>query len=246
MIGQPFLAEFGRHLREARVRAGLSVTELAARARLSRRHLTEAEAGRANLSLTKLADLARALELSPAVLVDVRSWPNKSGRIALVGLRGAGKSSVGRALALALEVPFVELDRRVEGLAGLPLASIFDLHGAAGFRRLEAEALECVLAEGDALVIATSGSVVLSPKTFARLCATCRTVWLAATPAVHWQRVAAQGDRRPIEGRPQAFAELERTLAERESAYARCEVRIDTTRQAAEEIAAELARRFSA
>src|SRR5262245_45106451 len=229
MEGQSLLAELGRRLREARVRAGLTVAELAQRSKLSRRYVTEAEAGRANLSILKLAALAAALRAPLAELVDLQLVSPHSERVALVGLRGAGKSSVGRELALRLEAPFVELDQRVEELAGMPLAEIFSLQGEEHFHRLEGEALEAVLASGERMVIATGGSIVASSANFERLRATCRTVWLSAAPEEHLARVAAQGDRRPMQGRPRALQELEELLARREPLYARCEVAVDTS-----------------
>jgi XRE family transcriptional regulator, aerobic/anaerobic benzoate catabolism transcriptional regulator len=233
-----------RRLREA---AGLGVSELARLAGLSRRHLTEIEAGRANPSVTRLVDLTRALEVDPADLLTGdadRRGVARGGRIALVGLRGAGKSSVGSALALALEVPFVELDRRIEDLAGLALAAIFELHGSAGFRRLEAEALERVLAEGERFVLATGGSIVTSPATFARLRQACHTVWLRTGPEIHYERVLAQGDRRPMAGRPRALDELKQLLAEREPLYARCEHQLDTTDLDVEQTVERLVERY--
>src|SRR5687768_387340 len=208
MENQTLLHEFGRRLRASRTLAGLSVSDLARTSGISRRHVTEAEAGRANLSLTKLQALAEALGVRPGELIDFDGGDLRAGRIALLGLRGAGKSSVGRGLALALEVPFVELDQRVEELAGLSLAAIFDLHGVPGFRRLEREALEAVLSEGGRMVIAAGGSLVRAADTFARLRQTCHTVWLRARPEDHYQRVVAQGDVRPMRGRPAAMAEL--------------------------------------
>lgn len=229
MESLPILAELGRRLRSARAAAGLGVGELAQRSGVSRRHITEAEAGRANLTVTKLHALAEALGVRAGLLVDFDVSALRAGRVALLGLRGAGKSTVGRALALALEVPFVELDQRVEELAGMPLAAIFDLHGVAGYRRLEREALEALLAKGGSLVLATGGSLVRSPDTFARLRQTCHTVWLRAAPEEHLQRVAAQGDDRPMHGRPEALSELKALLAEREADYARCEMTVVTS-----------------
>jgi XRE family aerobic/anaerobic benzoate catabolism transcriptional regulator len=214
---------------------------------MSRRHLTEIEAGRSNLTVARLVDLAQALELDPGELLvppGERAAVARGGRIALVGLRGAGKSTLGRALALALEVPFIELDRRIEELAGLGLAAIFELHGAAGFRRLEAEALERVLAEGERCVLATGGSIVTSPATFERLRRACHTVWLRAPGEVHYERVVQQGDRRPMAGRPRALEELKALLAEREPLYARCELQIDTGKLDLERTVATLAARF--
>lgn len=246
MDERTILTELGRRLRAAREESALTVSELARRSGVSRRHVTEAEAGRANLSVTKLCALAEALGLRPSRLLELELDAARSQRIALVGLRGAGKSTVGRKLALALEVPFIELDRRVEELAGLSLATIFDLHGAAYFRRLEAEALEKVLAEGERWVLATGGSIVRSPTTYARVLQSCRTVWLRADAEAHHARVAAQGDRRPMAGRPRAMDELRALLAEREPEYSRCELVVDTDRRDADQIVAELARRFEA
>lgn len=242
MDRQVLFRELGRKLRSAREAAGLSVTELAERSGVSRRHVTEAEAGRANLSVGKLFDLSEALGVRLTRLFDLE--PTKPARVALVGLRGAGKSSLGRALALALEVPFVELDQRVEELAGLSLAAIFELHGSQGFRRFEAEALEKVLSEGERFVLATGGSIVNSPETYARLRATCHTVWLKATPEDHYARVVAQGDLRPMRGRPRAIEELRALLETREGLYAQCEHTVFTSGSTPQAIVADLATRF--
>ncbi|MBK8179154.1 MAG: helix-turn-helix domain-containing protein [Planctomycetes bacterium] len=246
MEPQPILAELGRRLRTARLAADLSVSDLARHSGVSRRHVTEAEAGRANLTVTTLHALAESLGLRAGELVDFDVSALRAGRIALLGLRGAGKSSVGRALALALEVPFVELDQRIEEQTGMALAAIFDLHGVAGFRRMEREALEAVLSGGGSLVLATGGSLVRASDTFARLRQTCHTVWLRARPEEHYQRVAAQGDVRPMRGRPEAMAELRALLSEREADYARCELTLDTSGRGVPDLAAELAARFSA
>lgn len=232
------LRELGRRLRDARERSGLSVTELALRAGVSRRYVTDAEAGRANLSVIKLSELAGALAVPIRDLVDLPTLARRGERIALVGLRGAGKSTVGRRLALELEVPFVELDARVEQIAGMTLAEIFDLHGEEHFHGLEREALEQVLAEGERMVIAAGGSIVASPETFERLRETCRTVWLQAEPHDHFQRVLDQGDRRPMKNRPRAMAELESILAAREPLYARCEIAVETSPRSVDQVVA--------
>jgi XRE family aerobic/anaerobic benzoate catabolism transcriptional regulator len=238
--GDPLLRRFAGRLRSLRAEVGLSVTELAARAGLSRRYLTEAEAGRANPSLLKLDALAGALGVGIAALLAGESRATE--RVALVGLRGAGKTTLGRQLALELEVPFIELDERVEEIAGLSLSEVFDLHGVRRFRELEAEALASVLSEeGERVVLATSGSIIDSPGTWARLRATCRTVWLRAEPAEHMRRVMEQGDRRPMRDRPRAMQELRELLAERGERYAECERVIATDDRSVEELARELA-----
>jgi XRE family aerobic/anaerobic benzoate catabolism transcriptional regulator len=241
---QGLLRRLGERLRGAREKAGLSVVELARRAGLSRRTLTEIEAARTNPTLVSLAALAQAAGAELHELLAPDAGHRRHGRIALVGLRGAGKSTVGRRLALLREVPFVELDRRVEEQAGLSLGAIFELHGAAWFQKVQREALERVLAEGENLVLATGGSIVADEATFARLRQTCHTVWLRARPEDHLARVAAQGDLRPMRGRPRALEELAGILAAREAAYARCELAIDTSARTAESVVQELLRRF--
>lgn len=242
---QPLLDEFARRLRALRASAGLSVSDLAREAGVSRRHITEAEAGRANPSLQKLDALARGLGVGLGRLCDLGGGPRRrTRRIALVGLRGAGKSTLGRLLARRLEVPFVELDRRVEEAAGIGLAEVFELQGASAFHELEAEALEGVLREGDALVLSTGGSVVESPATFERLRETCRTVWLRASPEEHYRRVVEQGDRRPMRDRPRAMEELRELLAAREVEYGRCELRLETEGRRPEELVLDLEERL--
>ena len=235
---QALLARFGHRLRSARESEGLAVSELADLAGLSRRYVTEAEAGRANLSLLKLAALARALHLPLAELCDLPLAQGRLERVALVGLRGAGKSTVGRELARRLECPFVELDRRVEERAGLGMGELLDLSGTETYRRLEREVLEQVLSEGGRQVIATGGSIVTAPGTFGRLRDACRTVWLQAEPENHLQRVLAQGDQRPFEGRPRALEELRALLAGRQRLYGRCEWHVRTDDRTPEEVAA--------
>ncbi len=242
---QSFFDELGRRLRAAREAAGRSLADVAREAAVSRRYLTDAEAGRANMSLALCLRLAQALGRPLAELVDIPLRARARERIALTGLRGAGKSTVGRRLARELEVPFVELDARVEERAGLDLRSIFDLHGEPYFRRVEAETLEEVLAEGERVVLATSGSIVTAPRTFERLLETCRTVWLRADASEHYERVLAQGDRRPMQGRPDAMDELEGILRGREPLYARCEIAVETSARDVAEVVAEIVRRLA-
>jgi XRE family aerobic/anaerobic benzoate catabolism transcriptional regulator len=149
-------------------------------------------------------------------------------RIALIGLRGAGKSTLGAALAERLGMPFVELDRVIENEAGLTLDLIFDFHGQAGFRRLERKCLEDVLARGEGFVLATGGSLASEPATFERLLSSCLTVWVSASPEEHMQRVIAQGDMRPMADNTDAMADLRRILAAREPLYRKADMRVDT------------------
>ena len=241
---QGCLEELGRRLRRAREERSLSVTETARAAGVSRRYLTEAEAGRANPSILILGRLAAALDLALSELLTLRPPSQKLERVALVGLRGAGKSTVGRLLARGLEVPFVELDRRVEELSGLSIGEVFDLHGAQGFHRFERAALEKVLSEGERVVIATGGSIVDSEANFRRLRETCRTVWLRASAEEHFQRVVEQGDRRPMQGNPHAMEELRGKLADRAPRYATSELELVTSGVAPARLAEEIQKRL--
>ncbi len=228
MRPESLLQEVGRRLRAARRDRDLTLKEAAGRAGVSTRYLRMAEAGEANLSLLKLAALARALRIRLADLCDLPLAAAPELRIALLGLRGCGKSSVGRALARQLEVPFVELDALVEERAGIPLGEVFSLHGDAFYRELQREALEAWLAQNGTGVIATGGSLVNDEDTFRRLRETCRTVWLRATPEEHWRRVVGQGDLRPIRDRPRAMTELRTLLESREPRYAQADLAVDT------------------
>lgn len=241
---QRILDELGSRLRAARARSELSVSDLAREAGVSRRYVTEAEAGRANLSIVKLAELSHALGVPLADLCAV-PLARTLERVALVGLRGAGKSTIGPRLAAELDAPFVELDRRVEEAAGMALAEIFNVHGEAGFHRFESEALERLLAEGERVVLAAGGSIVASPQSFRRLLASCRTVWLRAQPAEHLQRVRDQGDLRPMQDRPRAMLELQALLAAREPDYRRCEIAVETSARGIDETVTEIITRLA-
>ncbi|MGQ0552523.1 MAG: shikimate kinase [Planctomycetota bacterium] len=241
MRDEALLVEVGKRLATARQAQGLSLSEAAERAGLSRRWISMAENGQANLSLLKLAALASALRLPMRELCDLELGGAPEFRVALLGLRGAGKSSVGRALAHRLEVPFFELDRLIEDRAGMSLGSLFEIHGEARYRELQRATLEHWLQQHGSGVLATGGSLVSDEPTYARLRATCRTVWLRATPEEHWQRVVDQGDMRPMRNNPRAMAELREILAAREPRYALADLTALTSGQDPDGVAAEIA-----
>ena len=169
----------------------------------------------------------------------------RRGRIALVGLRGAGKSTLGALLADRLEAPFLELDRLIEQESGVSLSVIFDLYGQSGFRRLERRVLDQVIERYPRFVLATGGSLVSEPATFERLLTMCFTVWLRATPEEHMQRVIAQGDMRPMADNRESMSDLRRILDVREPLYRKADATIDTSGGPVEETAEKLAQACS-
>jgi len=197
--------------------------------------------------------LSQFLErLSPPTLAEARdlllkrfSKPSEDARrrrIALIGLRGGGKSTLGGRLAERLDVPFIELDREIERRSGATLSEIFDMFGQETFRRAEREALDDVLRQHQNFVIATSGSIVTEPGTLELLLASCFTVWVRAEPEEHMKRVMAQGDMRPMANSARAMDDLISILRSREPLYAKAEVALMTTGKTPEQNLAELLR----
>jgi XRE family aerobic/anaerobic benzoate catabolism transcriptional regulator len=149
-------------------------------------------------------------------------------RIALIGLRGAGKSTLGDRLARHLDVPFIELDAEIERDFGLSLGEIFALSGQSAYRRSERRALGGVLERHPCFVLAAGGSIVAEPGTYEELLACCFTVWIKASPEEHMSRVIAQGDFRPMADNKEAMADLERILTARTPLYARADAVVET------------------
>lgn len=243
------LAALGEHVRALRHERGLTLAELARATGLSARYLVSLEAGDGNISLLRLFELADALAVPADVLVrsalEARASgsPEKARIVSLVGLRGAGKSTVGQALAHATRAAFVELDARIAERAGMSLGMVFEMHGEAHFRKLEAETLEAVLASPGPLVLATGGSLVTAEATYERLRRTTHTVWLKATAEEHWERVVAQGDGRPMKGRANAMNELRGLLKSRAPLYGLADVVVDTSGLSVDAVTAEVVRR---
>lgn len=156
-------------------------------------------------------------------------------RIALVGLRGAGKSTLGQMLANDLDVPFVELSREIEKFAGCSIREIHDLYGTNAYRRYERRALEETIQIYNEVVIATPGGIVSDAATFNQLLSHCTTVWLQAAPEEHMSRVTAQGDTRPMAASTEAMEDLRRILNGRSAFYSKADLTVDTTRQTLEQ-----------
>jgi XRE family transcriptional regulator, aerobic/anaerobic benzoate catabolism transcriptional regulator len=244
-----FLHALGRRVRLNRVRRGMTRRILAAQSGVSERYISAVEAGTGNGSILLLRALAVALNVGLRELLDdatelgaavTERDPGFRGRIALIGLRGAGKSTLGSLLAAQTGVRFVELDREIEKDAGLGLGEIMELHGQAGFRRLERGVLERVIAACPAAVIAAGGGIVAETATFQRLLGACLTVWVKAAPEVHMQRVIDQGDLRPMRDNRRSMDDLRAILASREALYARADIHIETTGRSVTATLAEL------
>ncbi|MDP2824965.1 MAG: helix-turn-helix transcriptional regulator [Sulfuritalea sp.] len=182
--------------------------------------------------------------LEEALLRLMRDFGNEDAsrrkRIALVGLRGAGKSTLGRALASELSLPFVELNSAIEAEAGMSLNEIFMLYGQPGFRRLERRCLESFIAQHESAVITVGGGIVSEAETFNLLLMNCFTVWVKATPEEHMSRVVAQGDFRPMEGNAEAMEDMRRILVARESLYSKADFTLDTTGRQPEDCLTQL------
>jgi XRE family transcriptional regulator, aerobic/anaerobic benzoate catabolism transcriptional regulator len=235
-----FLQALGVRLRLLRARRGMTRRILAQQSGVSERYISAMEGGTGNGSILLLRAIAGALNLPLGALLEDASdspaqplprAPGYQQRIALIGLRGAGKSTLGAALAAQLEVPFIELDRLVEREAGMQLGEILELHGQAGFRRLERSVLDQTIAAHPSAVLAAGGGIVSEPDTFDTLLTHCLTIWLRASPEEHMQRVIDQGDLRPMRDNRQAMADLRAILASREALYARADLVVDTSGQ---------------
>jgi XRE family transcriptional regulator, aerobic/anaerobic benzoate catabolism transcriptional regulator len=254
-VAEALLQGLGARIRSRRTGRGWTQAELCRRAGISHRFLVQVESGSGNPSLMRLSELATALECSLVSLLGglggstdeldrlvvlagemsperrrlLLNTAGGSGRkVALVGLRGAGKSTIGARVAAALSWDFVELDGYIREQAGMPLRELFEYHGVERYRALRLEALESVLAASGDAVIEVGGSIVMDQEAYARLRASSETVWLQATPEEHLRRVKEQGDTRPMAGREDPLGELRGILKQRRPLYALSRFRLDT------------------
>jgi XRE family aerobic/anaerobic benzoate catabolism transcriptional regulator len=264
------LRALGDRLRLQRARRGMTRRALAGKSGVSERYIAQMEGGHGNVSVLLLHAIADALGIAATELLadppEAEAVDNllarlpeeqrrearkllierfgedraRPERIALIGLRGAGKSSLGRMLAAARGAPFFELDREIERESGIELRELFERDGQAGFRRMERQVLERLVRTQARAVIAAGGSIVADARTYAMLLAHCRTVWIRASPEEHMQRVVDQGDLRPMADNGQAMADLRAILASREALYARADLTLDTSGRSLAESFAEL------
>ncbi len=262
------LAEIGARIRTERAKRGMTRRALAGQCQTSDRYLAQLEGGAGNPSVLVLDAIARALGLDPidllpggSALRGLRRLPpqqltalmraaekrnrgtaHRARRIALIGLRGAGKSTLGEALAGHIEAPFVEIDSMIEQRHGAPLGTLFEVYGQGTFRRVERDCVTEALANYDNVVIATAGGVVADEDTFAHLLEKSHVIWLQASPAEHMRRVLDQGDFRPMEHNRDAMKDLVGILDARAPLYGRAHATVDTSGKPFEVCVAELVR----
>ena len=237
------LVRVGERVRTARKSRRYSRRELSERSGVSPRYLAQLEGGEGNISIGLLQRIGIALGQPIEALVAAEGATargRKAERLCLIGLRGAGKSTLGARLGEALGVPFVELNEAIEREADMPVGEVIALYGEEHYRRLEADTLGHIVATRERVVLAVAGGVVEAPDTFAELVDRFHTVWLRAEPAEHMARVRAQGDLRPMAGNPRAMERLREILAERESRYRRAEHHLDTGGRTVEDSLADL------
>lgn len=246
-----FLAALGQRVQAARKAASQSRRALSETTGISERYLAQLEGGSGNISIGLLNKIAMALEVplsslvadeDPLVTELLSSTPEQrdlvakalrpsqrhGGRIALIGLRGAGKSTLGALAAKRLGLPFHELNDLIADSAGISVTELFALYGQEGYRELESQAVGDLI-HGPPMILAVAGGIVSEPQTFQKLLNNFRTVWLRAGPEEHMQRVRDQGDERPMDGNPGAMGDLRRILMAREAQYALADLSVDTT-----------------
>ena len=238
MTETAYLSLLGDRVRAWRSENGMTRKALSAASGVSERYLAQLEAGEGNISVLLLRKVARAMGVPVESLV--REDEPEQKPIALLGLRGAGKSTLGAKLAESMKIPFVELDREVEKEAGAALGEVFALYGQDAFRRFERRALERVLARDERAVIAVGGGLVTDTASYKMLLERCVCVWLKASPEEHMARVIAQGDMRPFKGRSAALDEIRQLLADRDDLYRRADLVLDTSGKTARASLAQL------
>ena len=236
LYAHPLLSFVGDRIRTRREAVGLTVKDVAERSRLSTRFLVSLENGYGNVSLLNLDTVAHVLGTSIVDLVggtsDERAESGSTRRalVTLIGLRGAGKSTLGSRAAAMTHLPFIELDERITRRAGLSAGEIFDEHGAQYYRRIERQELERIVDSGESAIVATAGSLVTDHATFELVLGRTTAVWLRATAKDHHDRVFAQGDLRPMQNRKDAMSELSAILKVRRALYERAPQVIDTSK----------------
>ena len=239
------LSTLGSRLRQKRKSLELTQSDLAQKAGVSPRFLAQLEAGKGNISVQRLADVCSVLEIS---LSDLFRGMGSKGSLclSLVGMRGAGKSTVGRHTSELLGLRFVELDELIVEKAQMPLSEIFSFGGEEFYHELNGRVLKQLFDRGESVVLATGGSMVMHGENWSFLRQSSKTVWLKASPDNHLARVISQGDLRPVRGRNNALQELKNILLQRQPQYAQAQFHLSTDQQTPEFLSSELVEFYKA
>jgi len=267
---EEFIQRIGSRVLEARKNVRMSRRVLSEQSGVSQRTIVLLETGKGNISVGLLFKVAAALELNIATLVGDTEFSNrlavrfndaspsvqeqvlslllperlvekKRKRICLIGLRGAGKSTLGRRLSESLSLPFFERNREIESLCGMSVPELMSLYGQEGYRRLEYQALQMLAGIDEPLLSAAAGGVVSEPDNYQVLLENFHTVWLKATPEDHMNRVIQQGDSRLVpRANSTAMTELRSILTSREELYAAADFMIDTSESTEAEVLQQL------
>lgn len=170
-----------------------------------------------------------------SVLSNQNPTQGKDHRICLIGLRGAGKSTLGHWLAERMALEFIELNTVIEEQCGVAIGEVIALYGQEGYRKLERQAMESVAKNNDSVILAAAGGIVSDPETYGLLLQSFHTIWLQASPEEHMDRVRQQGDERPMADNPRAMDELRSILSSRDNLYARADLQVDTSGRTVEQ-----------
>ena len=232
----------GARVRGMRKLRGMSRRSLAELSGVSERYLAKLEIGDGNVTVGILYRLARVFDCQVESFVATQSGfgLEKAARIALVGLRGAGKTTLGMSLAAQFDIPFLEVSNQIESLSGMAVAEVIALYGASGFRRYEEEALASIVEDQSEVVIAVGGGIVEENANFDLLLRHFHTIWIQTSPAEHIARVRAQGDERPMRGFAEAEAHLRSLLADRKASFSRADHSINTANVDADDSARQI------
>ena len=223
------LQRIATRVRARRLELGWTMATAAELSGLSPRFYAQVESAEANIAIGRLDALATALQIPLVTLIQDEVLTPAQRGIALLGIRGSGKSTLGAMLAKSLGLEFLELDEAIESLAGLKLSEVFALHGESYYRRLGGEAIQQLISSGTPKVVALPGGIVLDEHVYALVENNFTTVWLRTEPEDCMARVLAQGDHRPMKGHVDAMAELRNLLAAREPYYQRAALTLNTS-----------------
>ena len=237
------LVTLGKRLRNRRLELNLSQVSVSKKAGVSLRFLSDVEQGKSNISVLRLAEICAALQYPVAELLR-GIGANGPQMLALVGMRGAGKSTLGNALSSHLGIQFVELDQLIEQESGMTLTMLFKKGGGDLYRQWESQTLQKLFQSGRPTILSTGGSLVSDVHNWTLLRGYARTVWLRCAPEIYLQRVKLQHDLRPMKGFENALSELQNLLQSRESLYAQADKILDTDQHSIDELVRELAQFF--